>query len=107
MGALGRGDNSREYQSSMQAPSLGDGDEAGASLSENGASWLPAAQQSDAPFLVSDVSWGPNTSVFDELTAPDGPEALPYADEPERALEQISNQWVSPPVIGVDKGLML
>ena len=84
-----------------------DGDEAGASLSENGASWLPAAQQSDAPFLVSDVSWGPNTSVFDELTAPDGPEALPYADEPERALEQISNQWVSPPVIGVDKGLML
>ena len=107
MGALGRGDNSREYQSSLQATSLDDGNDVGASLSDNGASWLPTTQQSDAPFLVSDVSWGPNTSVFDELAAPDGPEALPYADEPERALEQISNQWVSPPVIGVDKGLML
>jgi PPE-repeat protein len=107
MGALGRADNSREYQSSLPAASLDDGGETGASLSDSGVPWLPAAQQSDTPFLVSEVSWGPNTSVFDELAAPDGLEALPYADDPERALEQISNQWVSPPVIGVDKELTL
>lgn len=69
--------------------------------------WLPAAAQSDAPFVVSDVSWGANTSVFDELAAPDGLESLPYADEAGRALEQVSNQWVAPPVIGIDKGLTL
>lgn len=107
MGALGRGNNGREYQSSLSATSLDDGGDVGAGLSGSDASWLPAAQQSDAPFLVSDVSWGPNTSVFDELAAPSGLDALPYADEPERALEQVSNQWVSPPVIGVDKGLTL
>ena len=37
------------------------------SLSDTGASWLPATEQSDAPFTVSSVSWGPSTSVFDEL----------------------------------------
>jgi len=107
MGALGRGDNSREYQSTLPAAAFDGGGEAEAGLSDGGMSWLPAAQQSDAPFVVSDVSWGPNTSVFDELAVPDGLEALPYADEPDRALEQVSNQWVSPAVIGVDKGLTL
>jgi hypothetical protein len=107
MGAFGRGDNSREYQSSLPAASFDDGGETEAGLSDGGMSWLPAAAQSDAPFVVSDVSWGPSTSVFDELAVPDGREALPYADEPDRALEHVSNQWVSPPVIGVDKGLTL
>jgi PPE family len=107
MGALGRSDNGREYQSSLSAASLDDGGEGGTSLSASGGSWLPTAEQSDAPFLVSEVSWGPNTSVFDELAVPDGSEALPFADEPARALEQVSNRWVSPPVIGVDKGLTL
>jgi hypothetical protein len=91
----------------VPAAAFDDGGEAEAGLSDGGMSWLPAAQQSDAPFVVSDVSWGPNTSVFDELAVSDGLDALPYADEPNRALEEVSNQWVSPPVIGVDKGLTL
>jgi hypothetical protein len=45
--------------------------------------------------------------VFDELAVPDGLDASPYAEEPGRALEQVSNQWVAPPVLGVDKGLTL
>ena len=107
MAALGRGHNSREHQSSVLAGTLDGGGEPGAGLSQTDASWLPAAQQSDASFMVSNVSWGPNTSVFDELAVPDGPEALPYADEPQRTLEQVSDRWVSPPVIGADKGLTL
>ena len=107
MGALGRSNNSREHQSSLHSTSFDGSDGFGASPSEGSMTWLPAAAQSDAPFVVSDVSWGPNTSVFDELAVPDGLEALPYADEPDRALEQVSNQWVSPAVIGVDKGLTL
>jgi hypothetical protein len=68
---------------------------------------LPAAAQSDAPFTVANVSWGPNTSVFDELVVPDGPEAPAFAQEPDRALEQVSDRWVAPPVIGVDKELSI
>ena len=44
---------------------------------------LPATGQSDAPFTVSSVSWGPSTSAFDELAAPrTSPERAAYADEP-------------------------
>ncbi|MEX3654983.1 hypothetical protein ABFW09_20040, partial [Mycolicibacterium fortuitum] len=64
-----------------------------------------AAQQNDAPFLVSNVSWGPDTAVFDELAAPEVPAGEGFADEPERTLEQVDNRWVTPPVIGVDRGL--
>jgi hypothetical protein len=107
MGAFGRGGGQgREHQSSLSG-SFDDGDEAGASISEGGMSWLPAAASSEAPFVVSDVSWGASTSVFDELAVPDGLDASPYAEEPERALEQVSNQWVAPAVLGVDKGLTL
>jgi hypothetical protein len=105
--ALGRGHNGREHQSSVLAGTLDGGGEPGAGLSQTDGSWLPAAQQSDASFMVSNVSWGPNTSVFDELAAPDGPQGLPYADEPQRTLEQVSDRWVSPPVIGADRGLTL
>ena len=106
-GAHGRGDNNREHESSLPAATLAGGGEPGAGLSDTGGSWLPAAQQSDAPFTVSNVSWGPNTSVFDELVVPEGPEAPGFADEPERTLEQVSDRWVAPPVIGVDKGLSI
>jgi hypothetical protein len=107
MAALGRGGSGRAHESWLSAGTLDGGGEPGASLSEVGDSWLPSAQPNDAPFILSDVSWGPNTSVFDDLaTTPDEP-APGFADEPERTLEQVSDRWVSPPVIGSDKGLSL
>lgn len=102
--ALGRSSASREYQSFVQPGVLEGGGEPGANLSQSAGSWLPTAQQSDAPFTVSAASWGPSTALFDDLGAPDAPESLPYADEPQRALEQLSDRWVSAPVIGADKG---
>jgi hypothetical protein len=107
MAGLARGGSSREHESSLPAATLDGGGEPGAGVSEAGTSWLPAAQQNDAPFTVSNVSWGPNSSVFDELAAPDEPQAPAYADEPEPTLEQVSSRWVAPPVIGVDRGLTL
>lgn len=106
MAALGRGANSREHQSSL-VTTLDGGSESGAGLSEDSPSWLPAAQRSDAPFVVSQASWGPDSSLFDELVAPAEPESPQFADAPEPTLEQVSDRWVSPPVIGVDKGLTL
>jgi PPE family len=106
MAALGRGSNAREHQSALAA-GLDGGGEPGAGLSQADPSWLPAAHQSDVPFTVSHVSWGPNTSVFDELVTPVEPEPPQFADPPQPTLEQVSNRWVSPPVIGVDKGLTL
>ncbi|WP_301123807.1 MULTISPECIES: PPE domain-containing protein [Mycolicibacterium] len=103
-GAHGRGDNNREHESSMPAASLAGGGEPGAGVSDNGGSWLPAAQVSDAPFTVSNVSWGPNTSVFDELAVPAAPEAPSFATDPQPTLEQVSDEWVAPPVIGADRG---
>jgi hypothetical protein len=108
MGALGRpGAMGREHQSSLVTATLDGGGEPGASLSPAGGSWLPAAQSSDAPFVVSDVSWGPSTTVFDDLAVADEPDVAAYADEPARTLEQVSDRWVSPPVIGTDRGLTL
>ena len=108
MGGFGRsGGQGREHQSSLSGSFDDDEGGSGASLSAEGMSWLPAAAPSEAPFVVSDVSWGASTSVFDELAVPDGLDSSPYAEEPERALEQVSNQWVAPPVLGVDKGLTL
>ncbi|WAJ46362.1 PPE domain-containing protein [Mycobacterium sp. Aquia_216] len=106
MGALGRGTNTREHPSSLEA-TLDGGGEPGAGLSPAESSWLPATQQSDAPFTVSHVSWGPNTSVFDQPAGPVQPEPPQFADAPQPTLEQVSDRWVSPPVIGVDKGLTL
>lgn len=108
LGALGRGDGAaREHDSVRPAAALDGGGEASAGLADAGQAWLPAAQQNDAPFLVSSVSWGPDTAVFDELAAPDQPAEPEFAHEPGRALEQVSDRWVSPPVIGVDKELTL
>jgi hypothetical protein len=72
-------------------------------LSDAGSSWLPTAQTNDAAFMVSNVSWGPDTAVFDDLAVPDTPEPEWFTDEPDRTLEQVSNRWVSPPVIGADR----
>lgn len=108
MGAMGaRGDQSRDYESVQPAAALDGAGESGAGLSEAPQSWLPTAEQNDAPFMVSNVSWGPDTAVFDELAVPEVPAGDGFADEPERTLEQVDNRWVSPPVIGVDRGLSL
>ena len=115
LAAMGRGSASRVYESSLETGTLDGGGEAATGLSDSNASWLPATQQSDAPFLVSSVSWSPSSAVFDDLAVPDAPDlAVPdapdqpsYADEPESTLEQVSQRWVSPPVIGMDKGLTL
>lgn len=103
MGMMGRGGGQdREHESIRPAESLEGGGEPGARLSEvGGQSWLPAAEQSDAPFRVANVSWGPTTAIFDELAAPE-PTADEYADEPARTLQQVSDRWVAPPVIGAD-----
>ncbi|MDG5774641.1 PPE domain-containing protein [Mycolicibacterium fortuitum] len=105
MAAMGRTDQHRDYESVQPAATLDGAGEPGAGVSDTGSSWLPAAQQNDAPFLVSNVSWGPDTAVFDELAAPEVPAGEGFADEPERTLEQVDNRWVTPPVIGVDRGL--
>ena len=99
MAAYGRGD-SREYESTRPAGTLEGGGEPTASLSDSGQSWQPAAQP--AEFTVSSVSWGPNSAVFDDLVVPEEPEPPGFADEPGRTLEQVSDGWVSPPVIGAD-----
>lgn len=107
MAALARGSGpARDHHSSL-ADTLDGGGEPGAGLSETAPSWLPASQHSEAPFTVSEVSWGPNSSVFDELARPPAPESPQYADAPQPTLEQVSNRWVAPPVIGADKGMTL
>jgi hypothetical protein len=106
MAALGRGATTREHHSSL-AGAVDGGGEAGAAVSEADPSWLPAAHHSDAPFTVTGVSWGPDTSVFDELVGPAEPEPPQFADAPPPTLERVSDRWVAPPVIGVDKGLTL
>ena len=107
MGAMGRGDQNGDYESTQPAAALDGAGESGAGLSDSGVSWLPSAEQNDAPFMVSSVSWGPDTAVFDELAVPEEPAAEGFAQEPSRTLEQVDNRWVSPPVIGVDRELNL
>ncbi|WP_029113014.1 PPE domain-containing protein [Mycobacterium sp. URHB0044] len=107
MGAMGRGDQRGDYESSQPGGTLEGGGEHGAGVSDAGQAWLPAAEQNDAPFMVSSVSWGPDTAVFDELAVPDQPQPEGFADAPEGTLEQVDDRWVSPPVIGVDRELRL
>ncbi|OBJ12691.1 hypothetical protein A5624_10615 [Mycobacterium sp. 1482292.6] len=102
MAALARGAGTREHQSSL-AVTLDGGGEPGAGIAPGDPSWLPATQHSDSPVVVSHVSWGANTAVFDELAAPAEPEPPQYADAAQPTLEQVSNRWVSPPVIGADE----
>lgn len=102
MAARARSGGTREHQSCLAATLDGAG-EPSAGLSQGDPSWLPATQRSDAPVVVSHVSWAPHTAVFDEFAAPAEPEPPQYADAPQPTLEQVSNRWVSPPVIGADK----
>jgi hypothetical protein len=101
----GRGGDSKEYESSRPAETLEGGGEPAAGLSDTGHTWQPVAQQSE--FTVSSVSWGPNSALFDELAAPPEPEPPGFAEEPPSTLEQVSDRWVSPPVIGADGQLRL
>ncbi len=107
MGAMGRGNQSADYESHQPAGTLDGAGEPGAGMSDSGQSWLPSAAQNDSPFMVSSVSWGPDTAVFDELVVPDEPQVEGFAEEPGRTLEQIDDRWVSPAVIGVDRELKL
>jgi hypothetical protein len=107
MGAMGRGDHRSGYESTQPAETLEGAGEQAAGLSDSGQPWLPAAEQNDSPFMVTNVSWGPDTAVFDELAVPDQPEPEGFADEPVPTLQQVDNRWVSPPVIGVDRELKL
>jgi hypothetical protein len=107
MAAAGRGGEGREYESTRPAGTLEGGGEAGAGLSDSVQSWLPTAHHNDSEFTVSSVSWGPNSAIFDELSVPDEPEPVLFADEPGRTLEQVSDRWVSPAVIGGDGQLRL
>ncbi|OBA78573.1 hypothetical protein A9W99_23140 [Mycobacterium sp. 1164966.3] len=102
-----RDEGGRSYESFREAELLEGGGEPGASLSDGDHSWLPAAQQSDAPFTVSHVSWGPNTAIFDQLAAPEPQPVEGFAEEPERTLQQVSDRWVSPAVIGADQELAI
>ncbi|MGH3583636.1 MAG: PPE domain-containing protein [Mycobacterium sp.] len=97
---MSRGDNSREHESALGTDALAGGGEPGAGLADSGTNWLPATAKSDTPLLVSNVSWGPTSSAFDGLVVPSEPEAPTYADPQESTLEQVSDHWVSPAVIG-------
>ena len=107
MGAMGRGDQSGDYESHQTGRHSRRRRRTAAGLSDSGQSWLPSAAQNDSPFMVSSVSWGPDTAVFDELAVPEEPQAEGFAEEPGRTLEQVDDRWVSPPVIGVDRELNL
>src|SRR5262249_23840069 len=98
--------SSREHHSPL-AETLDGGGEPGAVLSQSDASWIPVTRPNDAPFVVSEVSWGPSSALFDDLAPAAEPELPQYADAPQPTLEQVSNRWVSPSVIGVDKRLTL
>lgn len=100
MAGYGRGNDSREYESAQPAGTLEGGGEQAAGLSDSPQSWLPTTHHNDSAFTVSNVSWGPNSAIFDELAAPEAPEPDDFAEEPKRTLEQISDRWVSPAVIG-------
>jgi PPE family len=102
MAGYGRSDHDREYESTRPPEALAGGGEPNAGLSHSGQSWLPPAQHGDSAFTVSSVSWGPNSAVFDELVVPDAPEPEEFEGRPQPTLEQISQGWVSPPVIGAD-----
>jgi PPE family len=105
MGAMARGSAATREHHPAFAGSIEGSGESGAGVSGTEPSWLPTTRHSDAPFTVSHLSWGPNSSIFDELAEPAEPEPPEYAAVPRPTLEQVSNRWVAPPVIGADRGL--
>jgi hypothetical protein len=95
-----RGDNSREHEPALVTDALAGGGERAAGLADGGTNWLPATATTDTPTLVSKVSWGPTSSAFDGLVVPPEPEVPDHAGPLESTLEQVSEHWVTPPVIG-------
>jgi len=105
---LGRGEQDRDYASTQPAGALQGAGDPAASPAESAQPWLPAAAHHDTPLTVSAVSWGPDTALFDEPPAPPQPPPPEgVADDPPPTLERMDNRWISPPVIGVDRGLRL
>lgn len=104
MAGMARGDQDHAHESVQPGAALAGAGEAAA---EPGQPWLPDTAHNNAPFMVSSVSWGPDTAVFDEFAAPEEPAAEAFAEEPGPTLEQVDDRWVSPAVIGVDRGLRL
>lgn len=98
--AAGARTDSRDYESTRSAGTLEGGGEPGSGLSDSEPNWQPAAQAGD--FTVANVSWGPNSALFDELVAPDEPDPQPFAEQPESAFEPVAHDGASPPVIGTD-----
>ena len=99
MAGLARGqDGGRDHESMYPPEVLEGGGEAAAGLAANGSTWLPATGINDTPILVDSVSWGPDTAAFDGLADP-GTAPDEFADD-SRTLEQVSDSWVSPAVIG-------
>jgi len=97
---IARGENSRAHESTFGTGALAGGGEPEAGLTEHGTNWLPATARSETPQLVSDVSWGPTSSVFDSLVPPAEPDTPTYADPQEPSMEKVSDHWVTPAVIG-------
>lgn len=87
----------REYESPRPPTALAGGGEAGAGISAQNQSWLPAAQINDAPAMVDSVSWAADTAVFDGLADSGDDAADPDST---RTLEPLSDRWVSPAVLG-------
>lgn len=96
-GMLRGHDDGREYESVTPPAPLAGGGESAAGLAGGGASWLPAAQLNDGPFVVETVGWTADTSALDGLADP----AAEYAaDGSPPVIEQVSEQWVAPAVLG-------
>jgi hypothetical protein len=107
MGAMGRGDaGTRDYESDRPAETLAGAGDTSTGLSDGGPNWLPAAQQSNAPYFVSNVSWGPDSSAFEQFSTVGPTDQPSYADNTSATPEHGGDGWVSP-VIGVDKELTL
>ncbi|AKS31644.1 PPE domain-containing protein [Mycolicibacterium goodii] len=99
MAGLARGqDGGRDHESIYPPEVLEGGGEAAAGLAENSSTWLPATGINDTPILLDSVSWGPDTAAFDGLADP-GTAPEEFAEDA-RTLEQVSDSWVSPAVIG-------
>ncbi|MBA0047881.1 PPE domain-containing protein [Mycobacteroides sp. LB1] len=93
----------REFDSVQPASTLDGGGEAASGLSDGSQGWLPATAENQSPFIVSNVSWSPTSALFDELAVPAEPAPENWAPDDERTLEQVSDRWVSPPVIGGER----
>ncbi|MGH3723720.1 MAG: PPE domain-containing protein [Mycobacterium sp.] len=107
MAGAARGlDHDREFDSVRTASTLDGGGEAVSGLSDSSQGWLPATAENASPFIVSNVSWSPTSALFDELAVPAEPALEHWAPDDERTLEQVSDRWVSPPVIGGDRGAL-